>query len=145
MKPGWGSGLIGVLLFSGSLPATRLAVTGFSPLFLTSARAIIAAMLGLALLLAMRQRRPGREQLGSLALTSAGVVLGFPLLTALALRHMTASRSIVFIGMLPLMTALFGVLRSGDRPRPAYWMVSGIGSVAVAGFARSKGGESCGT
>ena len=45
---GWGSGLLGVIIFSGSLPATRVAVGGFSPLFLTSARAMIAALLGAA-------------------------------------------------------------------------------------------------
>ena len=50
---GWGSGLLGVIIFSGSLPATRVAVAGFSPLFLTSARAIIAALLGAALLVAV--------------------------------------------------------------------------------------------
>ena len=45
---GWGSGLLGVLIFSGSLPATRVALGGFSPLFLTSARAVVAAFLGMA-------------------------------------------------------------------------------------------------
>ena len=64
---GWGSGLLGVIIFSGSLPATRLAVGGFTPLFLTSARAIIAALLGAALLLALRQTRPERQDLVPLA------------------------------------------------------------------------------
>ena len=144
---GWGHGLLGVIIFSGSLPATRLAVGGFRPLFLTSARAVIAAGLGAGLLALLRQKRPARGDLGSLAVVALGVVIGFPLLTAQALRHITSARSLVFIGLLPLATALFGVLlRGGERPRPAFWLFSGLGSLLVAGFAlaRSEGGDPAG-
>jgi drug/metabolite transporter (DMT)-like permease len=139
---GWGSGLLGVIIFSGSLPATRVAVGGFSPLFLTSARAAIAGLLAGALLLALRQRRPARTDLPALAIVALGVVVGFPLLTALALRRMDSAHSIVFIGLLPLATALFGVLRAGERPRPAFWLFACAGAAAVAGFAlmRSNAG-----
>ena len=137
---GWGSGLLGVLIFSGSLPATRVAVDGFTPLFLTSARAVIAALLALALLALLRQKRPGRDDLGSLAIVALGVVIGFPLLTAIALRYVTSAHSIVFIGLLPLCTALFGVLRGGERPRPAFWLFSVAGASLVAGFAWSESG-----
>jgi drug/metabolite transporter (DMT)-like permease len=132
---GWGSGLLGVIIFSGSLPATRVAVADFSPLFLTSARAAIASLLGAAFLLALRQVRPAPSDLGSLLVVALGVVVGFPLLTALALQHITSARSIVFIGLLPLATAVFGVLRGGERPKPAFWLFSGLGGATVAGFA----------
>src|SRR3954452_18533293 len=102
---GWGSGLLGVIIFSGSLPATRVAVGAFSPLFLTSARAVIAALLGAVFLFILRQALPGRRDLVSLAVVALGVVVGFPLLTAFALQHITSARSIVFIGLLPLATA----------------------------------------
>ncbi|MXQ14238.1 DMT family transporter [Microvirga makkahensis] len=137
---GWGSGLLGVIIFSGSLPATRVAVGDFSPLFLTSARAAIAALLGAALLVVLRQARPRRGDLGPLAVVALGVVVGFPLLTALALQHITSARSIVFIGLLPLATALFGVLRGGERPRPAFWLFSCLGAATMAGFALANGG-----
>ena len=138
---GWGSGLTGVIIFSGSLPATRVAVADFSPLFLTSARAVIAALLGAALLLALRQRKPSRDTLFSLAIVALGVVVGFPLLTALALQYVTSAHSIVFVGLLPLATAFFGVLRGGERPKPLFWLFSGIGSATVVGFALSSGGD----
>jgi drug/metabolite transporter (DMT)-like permease len=140
---GWGSGLLGVLIFSGSLPATRVAVGDFSPMFLTSARAVIAALLGALCLLALRERRPERSDLFPLAVVALGVVVGFPLLTALALQYVTAAHSIVFIGVLPLATAIFGVLRGGERPKPAFWLFSILGAVTVAGFAlsRSEGGS----
>ncbi|MBP2232433.1 drug/metabolite transporter (DMT)-like permease [Azospirillum agricola] len=137
---GWGSGLLGVVIFSGSLPATRIAVGDFPPLFLTSARALIAALLGAAFLLALRQARPARGDLRPLAVVALGVVVGFPLLTALALQRITAAHSVVFIGLLPLATALFGVLRGGERPKPVFWLFSGIGGATVAGFAALNGG-----
>ncbi|MFB9263337.1 DMT family transporter [Bradyrhizobium erythrophlei] len=138
---GWGSGLLGVIIFSGSLPATRVAVAGFSPLFLTSARAIIAALLGAALLLLLRQARPDRGDLVSLVIVAFGVVIGFPLLTALALQHITSAHSIVFIGLLPLSTAIFAVLRAGERPKPPFWVFSSLGSATVAAFALFNGGS----
>ncbi len=134
---GWGNGLLGVIIFSGSLPATRVAVADLSPLFLTSARAAIAALLGAAFLFALRQMRPARSDMGPLAVVALGVVIGFPLLTALALQHITAAHSIVFIGLLPLATAIFGVLRGGERPRPQFWLFSILGAATVAGFALS--------
>lgn len=137
---GWGSGLIGVLIFSASLPATRVAVSGFDPVFLTAARAVVAAVLGLVLLLALRQRRPARADIGPLIIVATGVVAGFPLLTALALLHVTAAHSIVFIGILPLVTAIFGVLRGGERPAPLFWLFSGVGAALVAGFAVTQSG-----
>jgi drug/metabolite transporter (DMT)-like permease len=138
---GWGSGLLGVIIFSGSLPATRVAVADFSPMFLTSARAVIAALLGAACLFALRQTRPARGDVFSLAIVALGGVVGFPLLTALALQHITAAHSIVFIGLLPLTTAIFGVLRGGERPKPAFWLFSVLGAATVVGFALSRSGS----
>lgn len=138
---GWGSGLLGVIIFSGSLPATRIAVGGFSPLFLTSARAVLAAALGAALLALLRQKRPARSDLASLCVVALGVVIGFPLFTALALQHVTSAHSIVFIGLLPLSTAMFGVWRGGERPGAAFWLFSLLGGMAVAGFALSQSAD----
>ncbi|GBQ82613.1 DMT family transporter [Gluconobacter albidus] len=132
---GWGSGLLGVIIFSGSLPATRVAVADFLPIFLTSARAVIAALLGGLFLFTLRQPRPERQETVPLVFVAIGCVVGFPLLTALALQHITLAHSLVFIGILPLATAIFGVLRGGERPKPAFWLFSTIGAVAVAGFA----------
>ncbi|MBS0420276.1 MAG: DMT family transporter [Proteobacteria bacterium] len=136
---GWINGFLGVLIFSGSLPATRAAVMDFDPVFLTVARAVIAALLGLALLWLFRPNRPARGDLLSLAIVACGVVIGFPLLTALALQHITAAHSIVFIGLLPLATATFAVLRGGENPRPAFWIFSSLGSALVVGFAFRTG------
>jgi len=136
---GWINGFIGVLIFSGSLPATRLAVLEFNPIFLTVARATIAALLGLCLLWLFKEKRPARHQLVPLIIVALGVVIGFPLLTALALQYVTSAHSIVFVGLLPLATAVFGVLRGGERPQPVFWLFSILGSLLVMGYAVSQG------
>jgi len=136
---GWLSGFLGVLIFSGSLPATRAAVMDFDPVFLTVARATIAALLGIALLLAAREKLPERGDVPSLVVVAIGVVVGYPLLTALALQHITSAHSIVFVGLLPLATAIFAVLRGGERPRPAFWLFSCVGSALVVGYAVGLG------
>ncbi|AXF16640.1 DMT family transporter [Paraburkholderia caledonica] len=136
---GWLSGLIGVLIFSGSLPATRIAVQGLDPVFLTVARATIAGTLGLLLLLVFREARPARRDMVPLVIVALGVVVGFPLLTALALRHVSSAHAIVFVGLLPLATAIFGVLRGGERPQAAFWFFSALGSGAVVAFAMRHG------
>jgi drug/metabolite transporter (DMT)-like permease len=144
MKPGiegWGNGMLGVIIFSASLPATRVAVADFPPLFLTSVRAVIAAIIGATLLVLMRQKFPARRDLLPFAAMALGVVVGFPLFSAMALQHINAAHSLVFIGLLPLSTAIFGVMRGGERPRPLFWLFSVLGSATVAAFALSNDAE----
>lgn len=142
---GWLSGFIGMLIFSGSLPATRVAVLGFDPVFLTVARASIAGLLALAMLLLSRQKFPTQAELASLAVVALGVVVGFPLLTALALQHITAADSMVFIGLLPMATGIFGVIRGGERPRPVFWLFAILGSLVVVVYAFGNNGHASAT
>jgi len=102
---------------------------------------VIAALLGAALLLAFRQKRPATSDIIPLVVVAIGVVIGFPLLTALALQHINSAHSIVFVGLLPLATAIFGVLRGGERPKPAFWLFSVLGGLSVAGFAFAQSGQ----
>ena len=136
---GWINGFIGVVIFSASLPATKVAVLEFDPVFLTLARASIAGVLALAMLGLLKARRPQRSQLVPLLLVATGVVVGFPLLTALALQHVTSAHTIVFLGLLPLSTAAFAVVRGGERPRPAFWLFSILGSACVVAYALAQG------
>jgi drug/metabolite transporter (DMT)-like permease len=140
------NGLIGVLIFSASLPATRVAVLELDPLFVTTARAAIAGFAGLAVLVAFREKPPKPGTFLPLLVVAAGVVVGFPLLTALALKSITAAHATIFVGLLPLTTAIFAVLRGGERPKPAFWLFSVLGAVTVAGFAflRAEGGTGWG-
>jgi drug/metabolite transporter (DMT)-like permease len=115
--------------------ATRLALTGMDALFLSAARAALAGIAGATALLVLRQTRPRNGDLPALAIVAGGVVIGFPLLTALALRTVGAAHGTVFLGLLPLATALFGALRSGERPSTAFWLLSLLGALVTVGFA----------
>ncbi|SNS12890.1 EamA-like transporter family protein [Sphingomonas laterariae] len=136
---GWINGLTGVLIFGGSLPATRVAIADFDPVYLTAARAAIAGILALAMLRVLRQPLPRRSDIGPLMIVAIGVVVGFPLLSALALERMSTAHSIVFTGLLPLATASFAVLRGGERPSALFWLFATLGSLIVGIFALSGG------
>ncbi|SMG15008.1 DMT family transporter [Sphingobacterium psychroaquaticum] len=138
-KSGWINGFIGVVLFSGSLPATKLAVQDLDPVFVTLIRAAVAGLLALAVLTFFGIKRPNKQAIIPLSLVTIGAVIGFPLLSALALQHMTSAHSIVFVGLLPLVTASFGVLRGGERPKPIFWLFSILGSLLVVGYAIREG------
>lgn len=135
----WWNGFIGVVLFSGSLSATKQAVQEFDPVFVTVARASIAGIVALIALLVFKEKRPGLKQLFPLLIVASGVVVGFPLLSALALQYITSAHSIVFIGILPVATAIFGIVRGGERPKPVFWIFSVIGSLLVMGYAVGQG------
>ncbi|MFT4020541.1 MAG: DMT family transporter [Acinetobacter sp.] len=132
---GWLSGCIGVVIFAGSLPATRLAITGFSPEFLTVGRASIAGLISLVCLIFLKQKKPQIHHMRSLMMVTLGVVIGFPLCTSLALQTITASYSVVFVGLLPLATAFFAVLKGEQRPQPKFWLFAILGSSTVVLFA----------
>ncbi len=133
-------GLIGVACFSLTLPATRVAVSGLDPVFVGLGRAVVAAILAGGTLLVLRVRWPGRAVLRSLAVVAAGVVVGFPLFSAWAMRHVPAAHGAVVIGILPLATALAGAWLAHERPTPVFWLCSVAGSAVVVGFAVWQGG-----
>ncbi len=138
-------GFLGVLAFSLTLPATRIAVSGFDPVFVGLGRAVFAAALSLVLLVVTRQKVPPLRFLPNFCIVVFGVVIGFPLLTAIAMRDAPASYGAVITGLLPLSTALGGVWRAGERPSPAFWGFAGIGSALVIGFALLSGNGSIGS
>jgi drug/metabolite transporter (DMT)-like permease len=128
-------GAIGMAIFAGSLPATRAAVLGLDPFFITAGRAAGAGILAALLLWIASRKLPARADLVSLLVVAGGVVLGFPLLTALALKTVPSAHTIVFIGLLPLATAFFAVLRAAEKPRAAFWLWALAGSAAVCAYA----------
>jgi drug/metabolite transporter (DMT)-like permease len=134
LPPGLVLGLLGIVGFSFSLPATRLAVADFDPWLVAFGRATVAAALAATYLLVTRAPRPTREQARSLAIVAAGVVVGFPLLTSLALEVQTAAHGAVVIAILPAATAVAAVKRAHEHPSRAFWLAAAAGFVAVLAF-----------
>lgn len=133
-------GLIGVAAFSFTVPFTRMAVGAFSPLFIGSGRAVVAAVLAAFALGLTRQRLPRGAQWGRLAVVAGGVVVGFPLLTSFALTSAPASHGAVVIALLPAVTAAAAVLRGREHLPVAFWWVTAMGALAAIGFAFAQSG-----
>ena len=131
---GTGLAALGVLCFSFSFPATAAALTGFGPWTATGLRGVLAGVLALICLRAARVPLPARRHLPGLLVVAAGCVLGFPLLTTLALRTSSTAHSAVVIGALPLATAVVAAARTGARPSRAFWCAALAGAAAVLGF-----------
>jgi len=131
---------VGVLAFSVTLPASREALPAFGPITVGLGRAVIAAALAGACLVLTGQRRPTRAQVRRLAVVAAGVVVGFPLCSSLALRDTTAAHGAVLVGLLPAATAVLAVVRGGERPSRAFWAACASGVAAVLLFAVAQGG-----
>lgn len=135
-------GLIGVAGFSGTLPATRLAVTSLDPTLVGLGRSVAAAVIAAVLLLLLRQPLPTRRQIRGLLIVAAGVVIGFPLLSAWALKQLPASHGAILVAVLPLFTALAGTFRSQVRPSNGFWLTSLASCATVSVFAISSGNGS---
>src|SRR4051812_26305348 len=142
LGPGVALGALGILGFSFSFPATRLAVEDLDPWLVAFGRATVAAVLAAAYLAITRARRPGRAEVKGLAIVAAGVIVGFPLFTSLALQSETAAHGAVVIAFLPAATAIAAVLRAGEHPSRRFWVASAAGLLAVLAFiAGSTGAE----
>ncbi|MEW2163253.1 DMT family transporter [Streptomyces sp. NPDC007084] len=133
--------VLGVIAFSLTFPATAWGLEGFGPWSLVAVRCVLAAAIAGGCLLALRVPVPARRHLAGIAVVAAGVVLGFPLLTTLALRTSTTAHAAVVVGLLPLTTALFSALRTGARPSRMFWLAACAGATAVIAFTvRQSGG-----
>jgi len=135
-------GVLGVVIFGLTLPATRLAVADFDPLFVTLGRSLLAAVLAALTLLWARPPPPARRDWPRLAAFSLFSIIGFPLLMAIAMQHAPASHGAVVLAVLPLLTAMGGALVAGERPSLGFWACGLAGTAAVVIYALLTGAAS---
>ncbi|MEV5341734.1 DMT family transporter [Streptomyces sp. NPDC052676] len=131
---------LGVVAFSLTFPATAWGLEGFGPWSLVAVRSVLAALIAGGCLLALKVPLPDRRHLPGLAVVAAGVVLGFPMLTTLALQTSTTSHAAVVVGLLPLTTAALSALRVGTRPSRTFWIAALAGAAAVGVFTVQQSG-----
>ncbi len=126
-------GILGVTIFGLTLPATRMAVADFDPLFVTAGRSLLAAVFASIALLWARPRPPERREWLRLAAFAVFSIVGFPLLMAIAMQYAPAAHGAVVLAVLPLLTAMGGALVAGERPSLGFWAcgVAGTGAVVV--------------
>jgi len=131
---------LGVVGFSLTFPATAWGLEGFGPWALVALRSVLAALIAGVCLLVLRVPLPARRHRPGLAVVGAGVVVGFPLLSTLALETSTTAHAAVVVGLLPLTTALLSALRFGTRPSRAFWAAALAGAAAVVAFTVQQSG-----
>ena len=132
-------GLVGVVVFSLTLPMTRVALRELDPWFIGLGRALVAALPAAAWLLLVRARWPTRTQAISLARVALGVIVGFPVCSSIGMQTVPAAHGAVVIGVLPLATAIFGAWIGGERLPRAFWLWAVAGSAIVLAFALTQG------
>lgn len=142
-------GLLGIVIFSVTLPMTRLAAgtpeaPQMSGVFIALGRAVVAAALSAVFLLVTRAPLPQRRDWVPLAITAGGVVFGFPLFTSIAMRYVEAMHASVIVGVLPLATAAVGALLHRQRPSVGFWLCAALGSALVVVFAMLRSGSANG-
>jgi drug/metabolite transporter (DMT)-like permease len=140
LTKGYLLGLAAVVIFGLTLPFTRIAVSELDPYAVSLWRAVVATGVAAIFLVATRQPWPRPSDLARLAATGAGVVLGFPVLSSVAMQWAPAAHGGVVLGALPLATAIMGAVLTGERPAPAFWAWSVIGSSLVIVYALWDGG-----
>jgi drug/metabolite transporter (DMT)-like permease len=133
-------GFIGMVIFGGTLPATRIAVAEIDPIALTALRTAIAGFCSLALLLVLRRPLPPRALWPQLVIAMLCVAVLFPLLMSLGMQRVDASHGGVVLGVLPIATALVAVAITHERPRPLFWIASVAGAALVIAFSLRQGG-----
>ena len=135
-------GLLGVTIFSLTLPMTRLAIADLDPVWVGLARVVVASVPAGLWLWWRRTPLPDRDMVVPLLVVIGGIVVGFPVLTSIAMTQVDASHGAVVLGVLPLATAAAGALRSGERPSRRFWIAAAAGAVLVTGFALRAGAGS---
>jgi drug/metabolite transporter (DMT)-like permease len=131
-------GFIGILIFSLTLPVTKIAVLSFNTYFIAFGRAALAGIFALAYLVLKKESAPSKSDFVKFAVIALGIVFGFPILTTLAMTHGSSSHGAVILGMMPLATTVIGVLRFKERPSLGFWLVSLLGAGLVVLYALLK-------
>ncbi|MDJ0632855.1 MAG: DMT family transporter [Xenococcaceae cyanobacterium MO_188.B29] len=124
-------GLLAVTAFALTLPATKLAVPFFGFTAVGFGRAAVAGILSLILLKVTGSIFPRFRHIKGLVIVALGVVFGFPILSAYGMKYAPASHGAIIIGVLPLFTAIFGVLLAKERPSLEYWLAGVAGSSSI--------------
>jgi drug/metabolite transporter (DMT)-like permease len=135
-------GFLGVLGFSLTLPATRVAVTDLNPVFVGLGRAVVASVLAILTLWLTHQPLPPRKLWGNIFVVAIGVIIGFPLLSAWAMQQLPAAHGAIVTGLLPLATAIVATIRVGERPSLKFWIASITGSTTIVLFVLISSGGS---
>ena len=131
-------GFLGILVFSLTLPVSKIAVLTFNPYFIAFGRAFLAGLVALAYLAYIQAPLPSKTDVAKFAVIALGVVFGFPIFSTVAMKEGSSSHGAVILGMMPLATTVVGVIRFKERPSIGFWLISLLGAALVMTYALLK-------
>jgi drug/metabolite transporter (DMT)-like permease len=133
-------GGLGVLIFSLTMPMTKIALSGatMSPWFVWAGRTVLAGIAGVVFLFATRSKLPPRRAWWPIAGATLGVVFGWPLLNTIALQSVPSSHAAVVNGILPLSTAVIGATLNRERLAFGFWICTILGTIIVCAYAWTR-------
>jgi drug/metabolite transporter (DMT)-like permease len=135
-------GLLGVIAFGLTLPMTKLITPYFDPIFIGLGRSVLASIVAILILLKFTNSIPNKKQFIQLFFIALGVVIGFPIFTSIAMQSVPASHGAIVVGILPLATAVAGVIITNEKPSFSFWIMSIIGTILVISYTLMQGGGS---
>ena len=135
-------GLLGVIAFGLTLPMTKLITPYFDPIFIGLGRSVLASIVAILILIKFTNSIPNKKQFIQLFFIALGVVIGFPIFTSIAMQSVPASHGAIVVGILPLATAVAGVIITKEKPSFSFWIMSIIGTILVISYTLMQGGGS---
>jgi drug/metabolite transporter (DMT)-like permease len=111
-----------------------MAVYEMSPFFVAFARASIAGICALILLIFTKSKFPNKIQIRRLIIIVIGVIYGFPIFTSIAMKTLPSSHSGIVLGILPLAMSLFAAIKYKEKPSSSFWMISIFGTFIVISY-----------
>jgi drug/metabolite transporter (DMT)-like permease len=137
---GWFFTAIGVLCFSLTFPMTRLSLRAFDPILVALVRGAGAGVAALVYLVLSKSRIPNRRILVRLGSAAVGMVVLFPIFVSMALKSVPATHASVLGSILPLATAVFGVVRGRESVSRRFWFFAILGTGLIALFSGYRSG-----
>jgi drug/metabolite transporter (DMT)-like permease len=136
----WFFTTLGVVCFSFTFPMTRLCLRTFDPILIALVRGAGAGLAALIVLVLSKSRTPDRGQLVRLGSAAVGMVVLFPILVSIALQSVPATHASVLGSILPLATAVFGVVRGREKVSRGFWIFAILGTCLIGLFSVYRSG-----
>ena len=141
-------GFLAILLFAGTLPATKLVLEIYSPLHVTALRASCATLFAIIFFIYLELKNLQKRdymslknsarfkvnEIYELLVIGLLIVFGFPGAVAFALAEVSSAYTAVILSMLPLCLSAAAVIMAKEKPPLLFWFYSFAAAALVGIF-----------
>ena len=142
------TGFLAILLFAGTIPATKLVLEIYSPLHVTALRASCATLFAIIFFIYLKLKNLQKRDYMSLKISvrfkineiyellviGLLIVFGFPGAVAFALAEVSSAYTAVILSMLPLCLSAAAVIMAKEKPPLLFWFYSFAAAALVGIF-----------